>query len=43
MAMLSAIHVIIAIAACSDWELEKIDIDGAYLNMTLSETIYTIS
>ena len=37
---LSAIHVIIAIAARNDWELEQTDIDGAYLNMTLSETIY---
>jgi len=40
MVKLSAIHMIIAIAACNDWELEQTDIDGAYLNVTLSETVY---
>jgi len=39
-AKLSTIHIIIAIAACNDWELEQMDIDGDYLNATPSETIY---
>jgi len=40
MAKLLAICVIITIAAHNDWELEQMDIEGAYLNVTLSETIY---
>ena len=40
MAKLLAICVIIAIAAHNDWELEQIDIEGAYLNVTLSKIIY---
>jgi len=39
-AKLSAIHIISAISANNDWELEQTDIDGAYLNAPLSETIY---
>ena len=39
-AKLSAIRIIAAIAARNDWELEQTDIDGAYVNATLSETIY---
>jgi len=39
-AKLSAIHVVIAVAACNDWELEQIDINGAYLNAALSKMIY---
>ena len=37
---LSAIHIIAAIATWNDWELEQTDIDGAYFNAPLSETIY---
>jgi hypothetical protein len=37
---LSAIHIIAAIAARNDWELEQTDIDGTYLNALLTETIY---
>jgi len=40
MAKLSAICVIIAIAAHNDWELEQTDINGTYLNVTLSKMIY---
>ena len=39
-AKLSAIRVVIAIAVRNDWELEQTDIDGAYLNASLSETIH---
>jgi len=39
-AKLTAIHAIIAIGAHNDWELEQTDIDGAYLNAALQETIY---
>ena len=39
-AKLSAICIITAIATWNDWELEQTDIDGAYLNVPLSETIY---
>jgi Reverse transcriptase (RNA-dependent DNA polymerase) len=39
-AKLSAIHIIIALAVRNDWELEQTDIDGAYLNALLKETIY---
>jgi len=40
MEKLSAIHIIAAIAAHNGWELEQMDIDGAYLNAPLKETIY---
>ena len=40
MAKLSAICVISAIAAHNDWELEQTDINGTYLNVTLSKMIY---
>jgi len=40
MAKLSAICIITAIAAHNDWELEQTDIDRAYLNAPLMETIY---
>lgn len=39
-AKLSAIRIIAAIAAQNDWELEQTDVDGAYLNVPLKETIY---
>jgi len=39
-AKLAAIHIITAIAARNNWELEQTDIDGMYLNATLSKTIY---
>jgi Reverse transcriptase (RNA-dependent DNA polymerase) len=39
-AKLSAIRIIIAIAIRNDWELEQTDIDGAYLNAPITETIY---
>ena len=39
-AKLSAIHIISAITAHNDWELEKTDVDSAYLNAPLLETIY---
>jgi len=37
---LSAICIIAAIAVHNNWELEQMDIDGAYLNALLKETIY---
>jgi hypothetical protein len=39
-AKLSAIRIIAAIAVRNDWELEQTDIDGAYLNAPLTETVY---
>ena len=36
----SAVRIIAAIAARNDWELEQTDIDGAYLNVQLRDTIY---
>jgi len=39
-AKLSTIHIIATIATQNNWELEQTDIDGAYLNAILSETIY---
>ena len=39
-AKLSAIHIIAAIAVINDWELEQTDIDGAYLNDPIIETVY---
>ena len=39
-AKLSAIRIIAALATCNDWELKQTDIDGAYLNAPLTETIY---
>ena len=39
-AKLSAIRIIAALAARNDWELEQTDVDGAYLNAPLKETIY---
>ena len=39
-AKLSAIRIIAAIAVRNDWELEQTDVDGAYLNAPLKETIY---
>src|SRR5882724_9315602 len=40
MAKLSAICIIATLVAHNDWELEQTDIDGAYLNAPLMETIY---
>ena len=40
MVKLSEIHIIVAIAAHNNWELEQTDVDGAYLNSPLTETIY---
>ena len=37
---LSVVQIIAAIAARNDWELEQTDIDGAYLNAQLQDTIY---
>ena len=37
---LSAICIIATIAAHNNWELEQMDVDGAYLNAPLMETIY---
>ena len=39
-AELSEIHIITAITAHNNWELEHTDVDGAYLNSPLTETIY---
>ena len=39
-AKLSAICIITVITAHNGWELEQMDIDGAYLNTSLKETIY---
>ena len=39
-AKLSAICIIAAIATQNNWELKQTDIDRAYLNATLLETIY---
>ena len=39
-AKLSAIHIITAISTWNDWELEQMDVDSAYLNALLIETIY---
>ena len=36
-AQFSSIHVILAIAACNDWEIESFDFNGAYLNGTLNK------
>jgi Reverse transcriptase (RNA-dependent DNA polymerase) len=39
-AKLSTICIIAAIAARNDWELEQTDINGAYLNAWITDTIY---
>ena len=41
-AQFSSIHVILAMVACNDWEIESFDFNGAYLNGTLNknEEIY---
>jgi len=39
-AKLTAICIIAAIATHNNWELEQTDVDGAYLNASLGETIY---
>ena len=39
-AKLLAIQIVTAIAVRNDWEIKQTDIDGAYLNASLKETIY---
>jgi Reverse transcriptase (RNA-dependent DNA polymerase) len=39
-AKLSAVQSIAALAVRNDWELKQMDVDGAYLNAPLKETIY---
>jgi Reverse transcriptase (RNA-dependent DNA polymerase) len=39
-AKLSTIRIIAALAARNNWELEQTDVEGAYLNAQLKETIY---
>lgn len=35
-----AIQIVITLAVHNDWELEQVNVDRAYLNMTSKETIY---
>jgi Reverse transcriptase (RNA-dependent DNA polymerase) len=37
---LTVIQIIAALAVRNDWELEQMDMDSAYLNVPLKETIY---
>jgi hypothetical protein len=39
-AKLTAVRIVAALATRNDWPLEQLDVDGAYLNAPLSETIY---
>jgi hypothetical protein len=39
-AKLTAVRVVAALAARNNWPLEQLDVDGAYLNAPLTETIY---
>ena len=37
---LSAIQIVTSLTIRNDWEIEQTDVDGAYLNAPLKETIY---
>jgi hypothetical protein len=37
---LETIHAILALAVAEDWEIQQMDVKGAYLNGKLKETIY---
>ena len=39
-AKMPTIQVILANAATQDWEIEHVNVESAYLNATLKETIY---